>query len=113
MVGTTNEPRSISTLSALAPGLDHPEAVAWGPDGKVYAGGEAGQVYRISLEDNTHTAYANTGGFVLGLAHDAAGNVYACDQNLRQVVKITPDGKVSKYSGGAQVAGRWRLLPQP
>jgi gluconolactonase len=101
MVSTADEPRSISTLSVLAPGLDHPEGVAWGPDGKVYAGGEAGQVYRISLEDNTYTVYANTGGFVLGLAHDAAGNVYACDQNLRQVVKITSDEKVSKYSGGS------------
>ncbi len=101
MVTTRDEPRSISTLSILAPGLDHPEGVAWGPDGKVYAGGEAGQVYQISLEDNVHTAYANTGGFVLGLAHDAAGNVYACEQNLRQVVKITPEGAVTKYSGGS------------
>jgi len=96
-----DEPRSISTLSVLAPGLDHPEGVAWGPDGKVYAGGEAGQVYRINLEDSTYTAYANTGGFVLGMAHDAAGSVYACDQSLRQVVRVTPDGKVSKYSGGS------------
>jgi gluconolactonase len=95
-----DEGRSISTLSVLAPGLDHPEGVAWGPDRKVYAGGEAGQVYRINLDDGTHEAYANTGGFVLGLAHDAAGNVYACDQGLAQVVKVTPAGDVSKYSGG-------------
>ncbi len=27
-------------------GLDHPEGVAWGPEGKLYAGGEAGQLYR-------------------------------------------------------------------
>ncbi len=88
------------TLSVLPPALDHPEGVAWGPDGRVYAGGEAGQVYRINLTDNTSEAFANTGGFVLGMAHDAAGNVYACDQTRKEVVKVTPDGKVSAYSSG-------------
>ena len=29
-------------------GLDHPEGVAVARDGTLYAGGEAGQVYRIS-----------------------------------------------------------------
>jgi len=28
-------------------GVDHPETGAWGPAGAYYAGGEAGQVYRI------------------------------------------------------------------
>ncbi len=31
-------------------GLDHPECIAWGCDGYAYAGGEAGQFYRIDLE---------------------------------------------------------------
>jgi gluconolactonase len=88
------------SLSVLPHPLDHPEGVAWGPEGMAYAGGEAGQVYRINLEKNTCEAYANTGGFVLGMAHDADSNVYACDQNLRQIVKITPDGKTSTYSAG-------------
>jgi len=87
-------------LTLFPPGLDHPEGVAWGPDGKVYAGGEAGQVYRLDLEAQTAEEFANTGGFVLGLAHDAAGNVYACDQGVKQIVKITPDGTTSKYSDG-------------
>ena len=30
-------------------GLDHPECIAWGCDGYAYAGGEAGQIYRIDL----------------------------------------------------------------
>lgn len=88
------------TISVLPPGLDHPEGVAWGPDGMVYAGGEAGQVYRINLADNACEAYANTGGFVLGLAHDAAANVYACDQGRKAVMKIAPDGTVSTYCDG-------------
>ncbi|MBC7809625.1 MAG: SMP-30/gluconolactonase/LRE family protein [Burkholderiales bacterium] len=87
-------------LTLFPPGLDHPEGVAWGPDGKAYAGGEAGQVYRLDLEAQTAEEFANTGGFVLGLAHDAAGNIYACDQGVKQIVKITPDGTTSKYSDG-------------
>ncbi|MCL4876127.1 MAG: SMP-30/gluconolactonase/LRE family protein [Anaerolineae bacterium] len=91
---------NLLALNAVPHGLDHPEGVAWGPDKKVYAGGEAGQVYRIDIENNTCETFANTGGFVLGMAHDAAGNVYACDMGRAEVVKVTPDGKVSTYSNG-------------
>jgi gluconolactonase len=95
------EPRPISTLSVLAPGLDHPEGVAWGPDGKVYAGGELGQVYRIDLANGaTETLATNAGGFSLGIAHDSAANCYVCDQNLRQVIRVTPDGRSGIYSAG-------------
>jgi gluconolactonase len=80
--------------------LDHPEGVAWGPDRNVYAGGEAGQLYRIDLEAGACEQYASTGGFILGMAHDAAGNVYACDMGRKAVMKITPDGVVSTYSNG-------------
>lgn len=58
-------------------GLDHAEGVAWGPDGYLYAGGEAGQLYRIRLDDGAFEEVANTGGFLLGLCLDAAANVYA------------------------------------
>lgn len=89
---------NILELGMIEHGMDHPEGVAVGPDGKVYAGGEAGQVYRVDLAANTMEEYANTGGFVLGLAHDADGNCYACD--VERVAKITPDGEVSTYSDG-------------
>jgi gluconolactonase len=88
---------------AIAPlpyDLDHPEGVAWGPDGKVYAGGEAGQVYRFGIGDPIAETFAVTGGFVLAMAHDASGNVYACDLGRKEVVKVTPGGVVSTYSNG-------------
>ncbi len=40
----------ISNFAAFADGLDHPEGVAWGLDGNVYAGAEAGQIYRVTLD---------------------------------------------------------------
>ncbi len=87
-------------LSVLVDGLDHPEGIASGPDGAAYAGGEAGQLYRIDVGRSEFEEVANTGGFLLGMAVDAAGNVYACDLVNRCVQKITPRGEVSVYSSG-------------
>ena len=39
---------SIEDVSIFADGLDHPECVAVHPDGSVWAGGEGGQIYKIS-----------------------------------------------------------------
>lgn len=64
-------------ISDLVEGLDHPEGIAWGRDGFAYAGGEAGQVYRIDIEAKTSTKIADTGGFLLGIALDADNNIYA------------------------------------
>ena len=81
--------------------FDHPEAVAWGPDGRAYAGGEAGQLYRFGLEGSTLEEVARIGGgFLLGLAHDAEANTYACDDRSGCVHRITPDGKVTVYANG-------------
>ena len=88
-------------VSVLVDGLDHVEGVAWGLDGYCYAGGEAGQIYRIDIERKEATQIADTGGFILGLALDAQHNIYACDTGNRAVMKITQDGNVGKYSTGA------------
>ena len=49
-------------LTNLGHFLDHPECVAWGPDKKIYAGGEAGQVYRFSLADKEYDQFATVKG---------------------------------------------------
>ncbi|MBM3932908.1 MAG: SMP-30/gluconolactonase/LRE family protein [SAR202 cluster bacterium] len=89
-------------ISVLVEGLDHPEGIAWGPDGYAYAGGEAGQIYRIDIEKRTVSQLASTGGFILGLAFDGDGNLYACDLGKRCVQRVSPDGTVSVYSTGTR-----------
>jgi gluconolactonase len=80
-------------------GLDHPECVACGPDGLVYAGGEAGQIYRVTL-DGQSAQIGTTGGFLLGLCLDGHRNVYGCDLAKHAVFRVTPAGEVSLYSDG-------------
>lgn len=84
----------------IAEGLDHPEGVAWGPDERVYAGGEAGQIYRV--EDETLVQVASTDGFLYGITLDASGNVYGCDFGRAEVVRVTPTGEISSYSDGTR-----------
>ncbi|MCE2489990.1 MAG: SMP-30/gluconolactonase/LRE family protein [Anaerolineae bacterium] len=87
-------------LQALPHDMDHPEGVAVAPNGLVHAGGEAGQIYRIDLEAGSCEVIADTGGFITGLAHDAAGNIYACDVGNQAVMRISPDGVIDVYSKG-------------
>ena len=89
---------NVLQLSVIEHGLDHPEAWLLDRTERSTQVVRPGQVYRIDLDSNTMEAYANTGGFVLGLALDADGNCYACD--VERVVKVTPDGKVTTYSDG-------------
>lgn len=83
----------------IAEGLDHPEGVAAAPDGTLYAGGEAGQIYRIA-PDGTVEEIAMTGGFIYGITLDGVGNVYACDFGNAAVMRISVAGEVSTWSAG-------------
>jgi gluconolactonase len=78
-------------VRALADGLDHPEGVAYDPDsGVVWAGGEAGQIYRVTL-DGEWEQVATAPGFVLGLAVDGRGRLALC---------ASADGSVCVHDGG-------------
>lgn len=90
----------LDQFTTLVDGLDHPEGVAWGADGNWYAGGEAGQVYRISA-DGAYSQIASTGGFVLGLALDGEHSIYACDLFQNKVFKVSAAGEVAVYSAGS------------
>lgn len=86
----------------LAEGLDHPEGVTVGPDGAIYAGGEAGQIYRVDPRTGDVALYGSTGGFVLGLVLDGEGDVYCCDAVHGGVVRVGPDGDVGIVSSGCE-----------
>ncbi len=89
----------LDRLETIATGLDHPEGVAWGADGRIVAGGEAGQVYAIS-GDGTVVEIASTGGFMYGITLDGDGNAFACDYGRGEIARVTPAGEVSTYSTG-------------
>jgi sugar lactone lactonase YvrE len=95
-----DHPVGLEPLEMFANGLDHSEGIAVLPDGTIYVGGEAGQIYRVGADD-TPREVANTGGFVLGLAADAEGRLYACDQIAGGVLRVDPaTGDVAPYSKG-------------
>ena len=80
---------TINDISIFADGLDHSECVAVHPDGSVWAGGEAGQVYKISPDGNNIEVVANTGGFILGIAFSPDASWLAvCDLKQKCVWKL-------------------------
>ena len=82
---------SLSEIESLGEGVDHAEGICRAPDGTLYVGGEAGQVYVID-PDGSPREIANTGGFMLGLAADGDGNIYAIDLVHSTVWRFSADG---------------------
>jgi gluconolactonase len=96
-------PLTIDDISVFAEGLDHPECVAVHPDGSVWAGGEAGQIYRISRDGKQVELVNSTGGFILGIAFSPAADwLAACDLANKCVWKLeTGSNKLTHFALGA------------
>jgi gluconolactonase len=99
---------ALDDFETLATGLDHPEGVAVGPDGSLFAGGEAGQIYRVGV-GGAVDEIASTGGFIYGLVVDGSGDVFGCDFGKAAVVRVSATGEVATYSNGT--AGRPMRVP--
>jgi len=106
---------SMHDVNMIATGLDHPEGVALGPDGMLYAGGEAGQVYRVDPNAATVELVTSVeGGFMLGLCLDAAGAIYVCDAGTATVHRVAPNGDVEAWcasaAGGPITCPNWPVF---
>jgi gluconolactonase len=77
----------LDSLETFAHGLDHPEGICTTLDGRIYVGGEAGQIYRLE-DDGSATEILSTGGFMLGLAADGEGRIYAIDNASKCVWRV-------------------------
>ncbi len=96
----------IDRFEIFATGLDHPECLAFDRDGWLWAGGEAGQVYRIA-PGGTLSTVAEMGGFCGGLAlspDDA--ELFVCNPK-HGVVRVQRDGAWSIF---AAMAGAHRMV---
>jgi gluconolactonase len=80
-------PLSLDEVETFAEGLDHAEGLCQTLDGVLYAGGEEGQIYRIE-PDGSPTEIWRSGGFMLGLAADAADRLYAVDTAQKCVWRL-------------------------
>lgn len=70
------------------PRLAHPEGLAIDREGNIWCGGELGQIYRISPDGTHRDLVAGTGGFCLGMAFDAAGDLFVCDLKHAAVFRL-------------------------
>jgi sugar lactone lactonase YvrE len=71
-----------------------PEHIAIGPDGKLYAAVESGNLLRMDPDGEKQEVFANTGGRVLGFDFDAQGRLIAADA-FKGLLAVTPDGRVT------------------
>ncbi len=96
-------PISIHRASIFADGLDHPECLAVHPDGSIYAGGEAGQIYRVSADGKQIEEIANTGGFILGVAISPDAKwLAACDLKKQCVWRLDLRSRtLTEFAGAA------------
>lgn len=70
------------------PKLSHPEGVAIGPDGWIWAGNQEGDICRISPDGNRFERVASTGGFALGLAFHGTQALFVCDLKHAAVFRL-------------------------
>lgn len=83
-----------------AVGVDHSEGICLAPDGTIYAGGEDGQLYRIS-ESGEFEELLRVGGMALGLAATAEGEIIMCATAQSTVLRIDPRARTwTVFSSG-------------
>jgi gluconolactonase len=88
---------AIERFEIFANGLDHPECLAFDREGTLWAGGEAGQIYRVSKEGAVETV-ATLGGFCGGLAWTPDDSALFVCNPAHGVVRVDRSGKWSVFA---------------
>lgn len=85
-----SEPLTPESFQRTWSGLHHPEDIVWDAEREVlYAGGEAGEIYRGMLDGRVEqVAWCGEGAFVLGIALDADGDLYVCDRGNGRLLRV-------------------------
>ena len=87
-------------LEVFAGGLDHPECCAFDRDGRLWAGGEAGQIYRIDPTGKSEIV-ANVGGFCGGIAfRPDEREIFVCVAG-RGVIRFARNGAQELFAASA------------
>ena len=87
----------IDRFEVVAGGLDHPECCAFDRDGNLWAGGEAGQIYRIDSTGKVETI-ANVGGFCCGVAFSGDDSeLFVCVSGVG-VVRVSKSGEYRVFA---------------
>jgi gluconolactonase len=87
-------------FETFASGLDHPECIAFDGEGNVWAGGEAGQIYRID-PSGAVTTIATLGGFNAGLAFSPVNrSLYVCNAKLG-IFRVESNGSHALFAAHA------------
>jgi gluconolactonase len=84
---------SLQRFEVFAEGLDHPEGLAFDHDGDLWAGGEQGQIYRITPKGKVRTV-TTLGGFNLGLTFSARQELFVCNFKLGALIQVDRSGKL-------------------
>jgi len=84
------------TFEIYAKGLDHPECCAFDQQQNLWAGGEAGQIYRIDQNRQVEEV-ARLGGFCAGIAFSPDQILYVCNPSLG-IVRVEPSGQHTVFA---------------
>jgi gluconolactonase len=95
----------IEAFEIFAMRIDHPECIAFDRQGDLWAGGEAGQIYRISPDGNAQLV-TSMGGFCGGLAFSPKDELFVCNPALG-IVRVQPNGRFEVF---ADRAGNHKLI---
>lgn len=95
----------IESFSVFAAGVDHSECVAFDKKGTLWAGGEAGQIYKISAQGLPQLV-VNVGGFCAGLAFSPSDDLLVCAPHAG-IVRVQTGGSHSIF---ATHAGNHKLV---